>query len=732
MRKILALLLLLPTLALAAPPEVTLEKIMSDPAWIGAWPQDFAWHPDGHTVLYSRHKPGGGDDLVHLDTAGKLLATPAQSSLPEQPAYSRDGRRWVVAWDGDLYLGSDQGWRPLTRTVAVESSPQFLDSGELAYQRDGQIFVRDLEHNFEHQVADFQLEDKPEWDESYLAQQQKRLFEVLRRRQQEEVEAPHLVPPVYLGEKKTLVESSLSGDARQLLLVLTDERDPDWKDDQMPAYVTRSGYVEVETVRAKVGTGKPDNHTLFLCRPEQGKLDEVSLATLNLQDRPVRVEQLAWVGGGWVVQLFSQDHKDRWTLRVDQAGKLSVLDHYRDEAWHSWDLNDLGPVPSLGKVFYTSEASGYSQLYLEPRRQLTQGTQVVEHVMADPRGRYLYFTANPKEPGLYEVYRANLSNGRVEAMTNLGGFTEFRLSPDGSTLLLMHSKRDRPPELYLMAAEPGAQPRQLTHIVSPEFTSIDWTIPQIVQVPSTHQPRPIYSRFYPSKVAVDGPRPAVVFIHGAGYLQDVTYGWSYYFHEFMFHTLLNRLGYVVLDMDYRASAGYGRDWRTAIYRQMGTPELEDLEDGVDWLVDTQGVDRQRVGVYGGSYGGFLTLMAMFRKPQLFACGAALRPVTDWAHYNDEYTSRILNTPGGDPDSYSVSSPIEFAAGLEHPLLMCHGMLDDNVFVSDTVRLAQKLIELKKENWEMALFPMESHGFIEPTSWLDEYRRIFKLFRANLQ
>jgi dipeptidyl aminopeptidase/acylaminoacyl peptidase len=195
----------------------------------------------------------------------------------------------------------------------------------------------------------------------------------------------------------------------------------------------------------------------------------------------------------------------------------------------------------------------------------------------------------------------------------------------------------------------------------------------------------------------------------------------------MFHTLLARRGYVVLDMDYRGSAGYGRDWRTAIYRQMGTPELEDLEDGVDWLVAHHGVDRGRVGVYGGSYGGFMTLMALFKAPDLFAAGAALRPVTDWAHYNHGYTSNILNTPELDPEAYERSSPIEFAAGLTKPLLICAPMLDDNVFFQDTVRLVQRLIELEKTNFETALFPVEPHGFREPSSWLNEYRRIYDLF-----
>jgi dipeptidyl aminopeptidase/acylaminoacyl peptidase len=273
----------------------------------------------------------------------------------------------------------------------------------------------------------------------------------------------------------------------------------------------------------------------------------------------------------------------------------------------------------------------------------------------------------------------------------------------------------------------------VTHTRSPEFLAVEWTPPEIVPVPSTHgAPAPIYSRVYTPQEAGSQSLPAVVFIHGAGYLQNAHSGWSAYFREFMFHTLLTRRGYVVLDMDYRASAGYGRDWRTAIYRQMGHPELEDLKDGVAWLAANKNVDPARVGVYGGSYGGFLTFMALFREPDLFAAGAALRPVADWAHYNHGYTGAILNTPEVDPEAYRKSSPIEYAAGLAKPLLICAPMLDDNVFFQDSVRLVQRLIELEKEGFETAIYPVERHGFVEPTSWLDEYRRILKLMETHVR
>ena len=144
------------------------------------------------------------------------------------------------------------------------------------------------------------------------------------------------------------------------------------------------------------------------------------------------------------------------------------------------------------------------------------------------------------------------------------------------------------------------------------------------------------------------------------------------------------------------------------------------------------MNAKRIGVYGGSYGGFITLMAMFTTPDVFAAGAALRPVTDWSHYNHGYTANILNEPQADAEAYRKSSPIYFAEGLKGALLICHGMVDTNVLFQDSVRLVQRLIELRKENWSIAPFPVENHGFEDAASWADEYKRILKLFEDTLR
>jgi dipeptidyl aminopeptidase/acylaminoacyl peptidase len=463
--------------------------------------------------------------------------------------------------------------------------------------------------------------------------------------------------------------------------------------------------------------------------------------------RAVRIVSSADDGGGggivWsedgsnlAIQLRAIDNKDRWIASVDFARHALVPQHrLHDDAWINWNFNDFGWLKDGRTLWYLSEESGWSQLYLKPlegkAKALTRGRFEVSHPQLSPDGEWFYLRTNKVAPYSYDVYRVPSAGGELSRVTQYQGMDGFELSPDGSRLAVLHSA---PYLLDQLAVQPaaGGTPRELTDTMKRAFTAREWIAPQIVQVPSSHGAGSIYAKFYGPADESATARPAVIFVHGAGYTQDVTLGWSYYFREQMFHNLLVHKGYVVLDMDYRASEGYGRDWRDAIYRQMGHPELEDLLDGKAWLVKNHHVDPKRVGIYGGSYGGFMTEMALLRAPGEFAAGAALRPVSDWRLYNHEYTANILNPPELDPHAYAISSPINYADKLADPLLIEHGLIDDNVLAADSIRLYQRFIELHKKNFWMSLYPMERHGFVHPDSWHDEYRRIDELFDTYLK
>lgn len=702
--------------------------------------------------------------------------------------------------------------RQITRTAEAETDPFLLADGKrIGFYQETKAFIYDLTTGLLAQAADLKLtKDPAEEDEpSYLEAQQTRLFDVIRqqqeqkRREREENRAnqkadPARPPlPFYLGKDVTIEALRLSPSGDWLAVVTAPKRgEGELKPARMPNYVTESGNVEVREVRAKVGAEayvphsvilldltKHERHDLDLTafpgikedplkplreaaaakkkaaiqkdgeRKEEDKQEEPKKEEAKKEDkpRPVEVAEARWSDDGRQLALAfrARDNKDRWIATWDtEKRQLIHRDRLTDPAWINWDFNEFGWLWDNETLWFLSEETGFSGLYLLSTKPGGQSgdkrllTPPGRYEVAAPRlsrdGRALYYSANQEHPGKYDAWRVDVATGKAEQLTRLGGLTEAIPSPDERQLLIVHSGIDRPNELYVQPTRPpnrsDSEAKQVTNTRTKAFLAQEWAMPEIVPVPSTHgAPAPVYARVYTPKDFDPAKKyPAAMFVHGAGYLQNVHYGWSSYFREFMFHTFLTRHGYVVIDMDYRASAGYGRDWRTAIYRQMGHPELEDMEDGVAWLVANKSVDPQRVGVYGGSYGGFMTYMALFRAPDLFAAGAALRPVTDWAHYNEEYTSNILNRPEDDPEAYEKSSPIEYAAGLQKPLLICDGMLDSNVFFQDNVRLVQRLIELKKENFEMAVYPVEDHAFIHPTSWLDEYRRIFKLFETHLK
>ena len=835
---------------------------MAHPDWLGRQPEAPYWSADGRSIYFERKREGEETrDLyrIDLDSGETTRIADGERAAADAAggAWDRERRRLTFVKAGDVFVrhldgdtasddngrgdadpdgnGSgdpdadpdrDDGPAQLTRTAAFESAPFFTAGGDVAFGRNGVWFVRDRDTGLTWQPFDVRAAEAPEaareagdLEAGYLERQQPRLLEIVRQRREREetqervarerraADASRVSLPHYLGKDVEAAATWLSPALDRLIVRQRPKERDERLRDRMPNYVTRSGLVEVEEVRMKVGTAEAAGETLVLLRrgdPEPVVLDvsvlpgiaDDPLADLRKaaqerkrareaeeageagergdadgaaaqaeggdsdgsdgpsgngeeeaepEPRPVRFGEVLFNrdGSRAVVQAYSADNKDRWIAAIDpEAGELRPLHRMTDPAWINYAFQDLGWLPDDETIFFLSEETGYSHLFLMEaatgeRRQVTQGEYVVRSPQSSADGRYIYFEANRDHPGVFEIFRAPVApaaaaGGAIEQITDLGGLNAFRLSPDGRNLLIVHSTATRPPELWLQEAAPGAEAVQLTDTTSPEFLGIDWTGPRFVEVPSSHVDRPIHARLYLPPEKAPAARPAVVFVHGAGYLQNAHQGWSSYFREFMFHTLLARRGYVVLDMDFRASAGYGRDWRTAIYRQMGTPEVEDLADGIDYLVAEHGVDRERIGVYGGSYGGFVTFMAMFRRPELFAAGAALRPVTDWAHYNHRYTSNILNTPELDPEAYERSSPIEFAEGLEKPLLICTGMLDDNVLFQDSVRLVQRLIELGKEDWELAVYPAEAHGFVEPSSWLDEYRRILKLFETHLR
>ena len=768
---------------------ITLDQAMARPDWIGPPVESAWWSWDGQRVMYQLKRPASPLRDTYVQS---VTGSPAQrmddvalaSGDAEAPVFDAGRTRMLFLRHGDVFQRDlrSGALTQITRSNEEENAAQFSADGRSVQFRVGNAwFVWNASERLVTPLALPVAEKNPAAAPAAdaLRDMQLRLSATLARQKQDrdaqrlqgeiqrKSDPTFAAAPIYVDDGVQIDASSLSPNGRWLLLATSTKGSEAGRQGKLSRYVTESGYEEVEDERSRVGRNLPIAQSLKLVDLSQGSIRELSYDVLpgiasdplsalrNAQklnplkgNRPVRIVAEGDNSGGatihWsddgarvAIMLRAIDNKDRWLVGVDfSTGKLLTLHRLTDPAWINWNFNDFGWLPDNRTLWYLSEETGYSHLYtLAPGAKpiaLTAGTWEASAVQWSPSGDTAFFVCNRKWPGDYEVCATDRRGGGVHELTALDAVEDFSLSPDGSKLLLHYSASYLPSQLAVLASA-GGEAIRLTDTRSADFRARNWIAPQFVQVPSSHGAGTIWAKLYrPAQLQAGKKYPVVMFVHGAGYLQNVSNRYPNYFREQMFHNLLVQQGYIVLDMDYRASEGYGRAWRTAIYRQMGHPELDDYLDGVNWMIANQQGDAGHVGIYGGSYGGFMAFMALFRAPEVFVAGAALRPVSDWTSYNHEYTSNILNTPDLDPQAYKISSPIEYADGLRGHLLIAHGMIDDNVFYQDSVRMAQRLIELKKDHWELASYPLERHSFVQPESWYDEYRRIYQLFERTLK
>jgi len=726
-----------------------------------------------------------GDIHLYEHARGARRPLTRTSEMETNPRFTRDGKRVYFTRQSNLYaLSLDGGLLEQLTDIRVGGGGGVQTTGGGQRQQGGSS---ESQQGRGTDSQEFLKKEERELLEAVRERAARREEQEAKRKARERRK------PFNIAAGQTVTSLTLSPDGAYAVAVIS-EQAPAAKTAIVPNYVTESAYTEDIQTRTKVGDAQGRTR-MFLISVETGESKNVehgqravaapvvrtrtegnataqaerergaetqgqqqtqgqtqqgqppprtqteSTAQTNAQqarERDVQLFQLQWSEDGRHAALLarSADNKDRWVLLLDPAtGKTRVLATIHDDAWTGGPgAFTLGWLADNRRVYFESEQDGFAHLYTvsidggSTPVQLTRGAFEVSDVRLSDDKTKFYFTSSEVSFAERHLYAMPVTGGARTRLTALAGDNAVDISPDERMLAVVRSYSNRPPELYLAASAPMSEAKQVTTSPIPEFFTYDWIDPPIVAI-RARDGQTIQARLY-KPTRPNGA--AVLFVHGAGYLQNVHKWWSNYYREYMFHHLLMERGYTVLDIDYRGSAGYGRAWRTGIYRHMGGKDLTDHVDAARYLVSEHGVNAKRIGLYGGSYGGFITLMAMFTQPEVFAAGAALRPVTDWAHYNHPYTSNILNLPQTDAEAYKRSSPIYFAEGLRGALLICHGMVDTNVHFQDSVRLAQRLIELRKENWELAPYPVEDHAFERETSWADEYKRILRLFETNLR
>lgn len=754
---------------------LTLDHLGGGDRVFGLAPRDLRWSPDGAEVFFRwREDPKPGqlpddDPWFAVDRAGTTLRELTEAEIARVPGSNmvRTVAGDTAAWssEGSLFVWTADGGTRAVYAVAGRIGQLRLrpDGSRILFatkglsansEGNGDLWAHDIASGITRQVAAVVPEKEKDTDQQeWLKAQQNELVQVVRERKEREErrdqlrrEHSELLPqeiPIPKGEKA--VDIRLSPDGKYL--IFRSRKDPsDPKRTSFMEFVNESGQATEKDARPKVGETLPSWRFGIVAVDRSVRTEDIEIRWVEDGIEKDTVMHGPWWspdGQHGVVQVLSMDHKERWIAFLDlEAGTLRPVDHQQEEAWIGgplvngrWSPGYLEWLPDSQAFAFGSVASGWAMLLLANLEgevtALTDGEFEVRRAELAPGGDSFLVTTSREHPGEEHLYRLPARGGELQQVTSGEGMHSWAVAPDGGRVAAISQSLTQMGDLYLTDPVADAETVQITRSGTDAFYRTAWAGSEIIEY-DLPDGTTAWARIWDSPAnATPGATPAVIYAHGCGECaQAVVKGWSRA-GSIVYANYLIQQGYAAASTDYRGSSGYGHRNRTYAYRQMGVSDIDSTLPLLDILVEQRGVARDRIGVYGGSYGGFFTLMSLFRNPGKYAAGVALYPVTDWVHYNQGYTSRILNgSQLDDEEAYRVSSPVYYADGLQDALQIQHGLVDGNVQIQDSFRLAQILIE-KQKDFDLVVYPVEDHGWDEIPTRRDSYRRMTDFFDRYL-
>ncbi len=583
----------------------------------------------------------------------------------------------VFAWGGDLYLvrpGRDA--LRLTTTPADEIDPHLSPDGtRVAFARDGELHVLDLATGASAPLTGGAREGVTHGIAEFIAQEE-------------------------MGRSAGLWWSP---DGARLAYTEVDETG-------IPIYpIVRQGRSkwEVESHRYPFAGGANARGRLGIVPAAGG---ETLWLTIALPDEEVYLARVRWdLGGTLLVEVETRDQKILRLLRFDPvSGRSTTLLEDRSDTWINLH-DDLWPLAE-GRFLWSSEASGYRHLELRDRRgallrPLTSGDWPVDRIEGvDGAAGRVYFTAAREGPLQRQLYRVGLERGRVERITREPGFHDVTVSPDGRWIVDVHDSAASPPRVLLKDGS-GRIVRVLDPNEDLEVRELALRPPEFVTLRGADG-TPLHGAIFRPEPLQAGRRyPAIVRVYGGPTAQTVKDSWEVT-QDLRAHYLVDH-GYVVFRLDNRGSPRRGRRFETALFKHLGSVEVEDQIAGARFLSGLPYVDGSRIGIYGWSYGGYMAALCLLKAPDLFRAAVVGAPVSDWDGYDTHYTERYMGTPQDNPIGYRESSLLPQASHLEGSLLIVHGMIDENVHFRHTARLMEALNTAEK-SYDLLIFPDERH------------------------
>lgn len=449
-------------------------------------------------------------------------------------------------------------------------------------------------------------------------------------------------------------------------------------------------------------------------------------------ERDIYIARVRWrPDGALAADILSRDQKTLTTLLFDPAtGTAREVHVERGEPWVNVD-DDTRYLKS-GETLRTSERTGFRHIYMEEpngnERALTGGQWVVTHIAAvDEERRLVYFVGTRDSVLERHVYRVPMDGGQIERLTAEAGWHGALFARDAARFIDVWSSLEHGPRSTLRDAD-GAAVATLFENAGATAAELGLRPPEFVSLPADDGTVLHGSVYRPADV--DGRRfPVIVSVYGGPHVQRVADEWSLTVD--LRAQYLAQEGFVVLKLDNRGGFNRGIAFEAALADRMGTVEVDDQVAGVRYLSRLPYVDAGRVGVYGWSYGGYMTCMALMRAPDVFSVGVSGAPVTDWDGYDTGYTERYMGTPQSNPEGYFDSSVLNHVESLRGKLLLVHGMVDENVQFRHTARLIVALTGAQKD-YDLLLFPEERHMPRDLKGLEYQERRVLGYLMENLR
>jgi len=718
--------------------ELTLERLFSGPYLGGQTTRGIEWAPDGKRFSYIEVKRNGNDAVLELwtmDAASgerKVLVSAATLKSVTQPEKAKTTQGTGLARvEADNYQ-----WSP--------------DSGSLLFIGTNSMVLLDLKTmavkpvvSSEHEIEDPKFSPNGQW---VSFSRDANLFAV----------------SLASGETKTLTtggsEEVLKGKLDWVYPEELDLRTAYWWSPDS----SKIAYYEMDerpvTQYAIMDMSAPTGGTEYTRYPLAGQANPI----VRVGVVPVTGGETKWMDTGTNTDVYlarvdwlpdskqvaiqrlnrAQNQLDLLFCDVASGASTTALTE-TDKYWINIG-DDLYFFSDNKRFLWSSERTGYRHLYLydSSGKQLAQltsgdwgisdtggfGPGAVNHPGVDEKHGYVYFMTNKDDVKETNLYRVSLNDKSLTRITKESGYNAANLSPALSGFVHSYSNAATPTRQELCRMD-GTPVAVLNEGKVPALTEYKISPLEFVQVTADDGTKLNASIIKPVNFDPSKKYPVYVSVYGGPHVQMVQNRWGGFF--FLFHEVLAQKGYVVFELDNRGSWGRGHAFETPIYHQMGKVELQDQVAGVKYLESLGYVDPARIGISGGSYGGYMTLEALFNASDVYKVGVAHAPVTDWKFYDTIYTERYMGTPQNNPEGYKASAPLNQAENLKGKLMLVHGTGDDNVHFANSVALLNALIDSGRYPDQLMVFPGRGHGISDAASRVLEQQRELEFILSAL-